>query len=306
MTARVFISCGQRHGERKIAQEIADQLRKDGFRPYIALEAQSIQDVNSGIIGELRRSDYYVFIDFRRESLCNEDGPNDHRGSLFSHQELAIAYALNFEKAIFFREAGVRLEGIGKFMMSNATEFDDRSKLAELVAKATARMWNAQYSRNLVVGQLHFPPNPIQTPSLLGRFLSVDILNRRPDEASAGALARLAGLQVNEGEAKPSPNKSPLKVTGQAQAFQQTILPKDHGAFDLLCVDYEPGSKIFLHNALDVPHPPAIIEEVGLHHLDYEVFAPGFERLRFTVALQTTGECASATATLVLDHDREA
>ncbi len=53
MRARVFISCGHREGERDIAHAIAEWFSSQGFRPYVALQAQSIQDVNSGTIGEL-------------------------------------------------------------------------------------------------------------------------------------------------------------------------------------------------------------------------------------------------------------
>jgi len=138
MGARVFISCGQRAGEREIAQAVAQWFTNRGFRPYVALEAQSIQDVNAGIIGELRRSDYYVFIDFRRELLDGTEQPA-YRGSLFSHQELAIAYTMGFEHAVFFRESGVRLEGVSAYTASNATGFEDRSRVPDLVADAVQR-----------------------------------------------------------------------------------------------------------------------------------------------------------------------
>lgn len=222
MAARVFISCGQRDGERQIARAVAEWFTAEGFRPYVALEVQSIQDVNSGIIGELRRSDYYVFIDFRREPLGVSSGKQEYRGSLFSHQELAIAYALGFEHAIFFREAGVRLEGVCAFMTSNATEFEDHSVVPTLVAEAARRRgWTPDYSRNLVVGPLRWSEQPIQYGDLRGRFLYIDIRNQRPDFGATGAVARLAALHLDGKEREPSPNRSPLKVTGQAMAFER-------------------------------------------------------------------------------------
>src|SRR6185436_6880392 len=221
MGARVFISCGQQCGEREVARSVAGWFTEQGFRPYVALEAQSIQDINTGIIAELRRSDYYVFIDFRRERLDAHDKSGYCRGSLFSHQELAIAHALGFEHAIFFRETGVCLEGLCAFMAANATPFEDRSALPGLVAEAVRRRgWSPKYSRNLVPGPLHWS-QPIQSGDLRGRFLFVDIQNRRGDIGAVGAVARLAAMQL-EGQARePSPNRSPLKVTGQARAFEQ-------------------------------------------------------------------------------------
>ena len=299
MGARVFISCGQRAGEREIAQVVAQWFSSRGFRPYVALEAQSIQDVNAGIIGELRRSDYYVFIDFRRELLDGTEQPA-HRGSLFSHQELAIAYTMDFEHAVFFRESGVRLEGVAAYTASNSTAFEDRSRVPDLVAEAVQRRgWHAGYSRNLVAGPLRMPDEHIQYRDLRGRFLYADIQNRRPDVGATGVVARLPALRIAGGPWQVSPNRSHLKVTGQHLAFEQTIWPESHGAFDLLCVDMERGSRVYLNNALDVSPTPVLLDAVGEHLLEYEVFAHGFERVVFTVRLRTTAECTGALAELV-------
>ena len=78
-------------------------FEEKGYSPYVAIEAQSIQDVNSGIISELKNSDFYVFVDFKREKIAKK---GKYRGSLFTNQELAIAYVLRFENAVFFRESG--------------------------------------------------------------------------------------------------------------------------------------------------------------------------------------------------------
>jgi hypothetical protein len=66
MRSRVFISCGQRLHEREIARKIGKLLEKRGFDVYIAIDAQTIPEINAGIIGELKNSDCYLFINFRR------------------------------------------------------------------------------------------------------------------------------------------------------------------------------------------------------------------------------------------------
>ncbi|MBL7074261.1 hypothetical protein ISS37_03365 [candidate division KSB1 bacterium] len=59
MPGKVFISCGQVNDEeRQIASDVSNWLSNQGFEPYVAIEAQSIQDVNSSIIGNLKTSDY--------------------------------------------------------------------------------------------------------------------------------------------------------------------------------------------------------------------------------------------------------
>lgn len=303
MSARVFISCGQRQGERDVAIAVARWFTERGFRPYVALDAQSILDVNSGIIGELRRSDYYLLIDFRRELLSSAE-PHEYRGSLFSHQELAVAYALGFEHCLFFRQSGVKIEGMCQFMASNATSFNEYSELPGLVAEAAEqRAWSPGYSRNLVVGQLHYPDQPIQYGELKGRALHIDIENRRPDLSAAGAVARLAKLRVADDCWRISPNRSHLKVTGQP-GFAQTIWPQSHGAFNVAFVDLrEKRCRVYLNSALDIRPIPPILDTPGDHLLRFEVFAQGFDVLQFEVLARIPARSTEFLVELVNERD---
>jgi len=181
MPARVFISCGQANDEeRATAANIASELQANGFETYVAIQAQSIEDVNSGIISSLKRSDYYLFIDFKRDEM-----EKVARGSLFTNQELAIAYVLGFERVLFFQQAGVRLEGLLGYMGSNPTKFQQSSELPSLVIAAiNARHWQPDYSRHLVVGPLRWSDTLIKYDDLFGRFLYIDIQNLRQDLAA--------------------------------------------------------------------------------------------------------------------------
>jgi hypothetical protein len=93
MRSRIFVSCGQRPAEKAAAKEISEMLETRGFYVYVAIDAQTILDINGGIIRELKSSDCYLFVNFCRDKI---DG--GYRGSLFSNQELAIAYALDFDR----------------------------------------------------------------------------------------------------------------------------------------------------------------------------------------------------------------
>jgi hypothetical protein len=81
MPGKVFISCGQRNHERKLAERIAALLR-DEFHlvPYLAFKTQSLNDIMI-ITEELRSSDYYLFLDFLRAPT----GDQDIACSLFTH-----------------------------------------------------------------------------------------------------------------------------------------------------------------------------------------------------------------------------
>jgi hypothetical protein len=76
MPGRVFISCGQATAdERFVASQIREWSAQSGHSPYVAIQAQSLADVNSGIIDRLKQSDSYAFVDFRRD--VSSRLPND-------------------------------------------------------------------------------------------------------------------------------------------------------------------------------------------------------------------------------------
>src|SRR5208283_363343 len=123
--ARVFISCGQSKESEEvlIAQRIEKELIAMGFEPYIAVAEQSLKGVKENIFTKLRSSEYFLFIDFKRERLFKGNDPfvdtGAHRGSLFSHQELAIAAFQDYD-VLAFQEASVKKDdGILKFIQTN-------------------------------------------------------------------------------------------------------------------------------------------------------------------------------------------
>jgi len=282
----VFVSCGQHsERERSFAAKMKSALEARGFLVYVAIAAQSIEDVNAGIIRQLERSDYYLFVDFRREQLDEHSA----RGSLFTHQELAIAHRTGFEQALFFQEEGTRLEGLLRYMGGNAVRFGAETDLVERVLSSVSeRGWSPRFSRHLIAARIH-DLGGISTPQIKGRFFAVDIENRRADLAAYGAIARLERLRSASGSWQRSPNRSPLKVDGQA-GFGQVIWPEDHGAFDIMAVGAEPPHGIHLFTSLDLLRIDPLASEPGEHELEYAVLAAAFPVLRFTVAVHLTGD----------------
>lgn len=276
MSAKVFISCGQRSAEeRQAAADTAELLSREGFSVYVAIAAQSIEDVNSGIISQLRRSDYYVFIDFARDAV----GSN-FRGSLFTNQELAIAYVLEFERVIFLQQQDVALEGLLRYMGSNATRFDAPASVPSLVlAGFRERNWSPAYSRHLVPCRRRWSETYLQYADLAGRFLYIDVENRRHDLAAYDAVARLVSI-----DGASSPDRSHLKVTGHP-GYAQIIWPQNHGAFDMLMQSCNEPGHVFLNSALDAYPKSPVIDRPGTYHLRYAVLARQFPILYFTVRL---------------------
>ena len=101
MKAKVFISCGQRKNtdEVMIADQISNRLSQKGYEPYIAVQQQSLNGLKENIFNELSTSEYFVFIDFKREFIAFDkealSKSIEYRGSLFCHQELALASYLD-------------------------------------------------------------------------------------------------------------------------------------------------------------------------------------------------------------------
>jgi len=232
---KVFLSCGQ-HGleERQIAREICDMLVARGFKVYLAINVQTILEINTGIIDELKDSDFYLFVNFRRERI----GWARFRGSLFSNQELAIAYAFGFEKLLVINQKDVLSEGMLRYMGNNSETFRDARDCRAVVERGIDRArWVPDYTRRLRPGQLRFsdPDSVIRFGNLVGRFLYLDIHNDRPDIAALETTARLVAFS-RAGEAfQQCEIRSPLKATARS-GFSHTIFPKSHEAFDVLCI----------------------------------------------------------------------
>jgi hypothetical protein len=306
MPGKVFISCGQASNEeRATAAQLSHWLASRGFQPYVAIQAQSIQDVNTAIISELKASDYYIFIDFPREILAG-DSDGAHRGSLFTHQEMAIAYILGFENVLFLRHKDVKLEGLLRYTASNAMIFSTFQEIMEKVEKAIAeRAWTPNYTRHLIVANSRWSEGIINYrshstgESFVGRFLSIDIQNHRSDIAAYNTVARLGSIKDIDGNSLPVADQSYLKANGQP-GYAHTIWPRSHGAFDLLLAKVEPGGAICLNSSLDLTPKPTIIAHPGRYILGYEVLAESFPILKFSIQLDVS-QNAQATQAQLLD-----
>lgn len=143
---RVFVSCGQKRGtsEVSIAHGIARSLKSLGFDPYVAVETQSLRGIIENVLQELHRSEYLVFVDLIRpenELAKPRQVAGPFRGSLFPHQELAIAAALDIP-VLGFQELGIQSEdGFVRYVQGNMYPFrsSDRHRLPEIVSREVRR-----------------------------------------------------------------------------------------------------------------------------------------------------------------------
>ena len=179
LKAKVFISCGQRCDEEKdTAERIKKALICEGYNPYVAVQKQTLRDLRHNIFKELEDSEYIVFVDFKREALVY---PNDNteqsiveflekcqwRGSLFCHQELALASYLDLGtdrdmEILAFHEKGVKpKDGMMGALQVNSEEFTDPGCLPKLIACRARKKWKTQWKNRL---QLTVEPPPDDGP----------------------------------------------------------------------------------------------------------------------------------------------
>jgi hypothetical protein len=195
LRSRVFISCGQSKSsdEVAIAAQIKDKLYELGFDPYVAVQEQSLRGLKENIFEQLSKSEYLVFVDFKREQLGPT--PDVHRGSLFCHQELAIASYLEIP-VLAFQEQGVKTgDGILGFIQANATPFHDRYQLPSVIAEQVQRrkeIWDPRWRNELVLER--DPTQYSRTQCQDGRwcwFFHVGVRNRHRSKTARDCYAYL-------------------------------------------------------------------------------------------------------------------
>ena len=293
LKSKVFVSCGQASKQEiEAAGKIRQLLSKRGFQPYVAKEVQTVFEINSGIVAELKNSDCYIFVNFRRDRI----GSHEFRGSLFSNQEFAIAYALGFDRMLVLNQEGVKPEGMLAYIGCNTGDFADPSSCLRAVERALdAAGWKADYSRRLVAGAPHFSNQVRYSDGLTtvtGQILYLDISNCRPDAAALSTTARLKNFRhAGTKTWTVCEIQSPLKAT-KTRGYSHTIFPNSSEAFDLLCIgecsDAPGETKVFLNCALDLLPKPNLPIAPGVWEFEYEFYAIGFPVLRVLLKMKWT------------------
>jgi len=206
LKARVFISCGQRKDtdESLIAKEIADKLEKMEFEPYVAVAEQTLKGVKENIFNRLKESEYFLFIDFKRERLYLPNGilqrfkdTHMHRGSLFSHQELGLATFLDYE-VLAFQEEGIKKDdGILGFIQANCIPFSERRHLPSIVVdKVKERKWDSNWRNELILRRKLSDFEDAQAPNQgIGRYYHIEVFNAHKDKMARNCVAYIEKIK---------------------------------------------------------------------------------------------------------------
>jgi len=263
----VFLSCGQNDRELQIADKVCRLLQGQPFclNVFIARATNNLYSLNDDVLTKLAYADYFIFVNFHRVS----DG---FPGSLYSHQELAIALALGHRQLLVFSERGAPNLGVIQFMVQNRPNFStDEELLSQIQADLQREKWRPEYSRFLrakeIVQQASIRFGDGAGNLLAGTAISVVIENQSGDlrDNVIITLERLDGSDMF---------RSPLKLSAQRR-YDATIPPESAVIFNILmegtCTSSGKATGAFLVSALDLSPLPVLFSDQEKHEMEFRV-----------------------------------
>ena len=298
--AKVFISSGQRDGEKDISIRISRKLEKLGFDPYIAVNEQTLRGLKENIFKEIETSEYFIFIDFIREKIIN-GSTTEHRGSLFSHQELALASYLDLP-IIALQEVGVKkLDGLIGFLQTNSINFTSRKNLPGLVIRNVNKRgwsscWKNQLSINIdnenYVDTNVFENNNPSDKRIPCRFFHLTVYNEHYSKLAINCYAYIEKIFK-------LPNREPVPFEGAEIKWKgypypnATIAPRSKRKFDAFWVVKSDPSKLRFNIITDYSGNNIVIDEPGEFEIVYAVISEDFPIVRENIIISSSNILAN-------------
>jgi hypothetical protein len=195
LNARIFISSGQRDDEeRRITKELKNHLIELGYEPYVAIEEQSTRPLIENILNILKDSEYFLFVDFKREKIVTDMQVVEFRGSLFTNQELAVAIYLHKEIIGFQEEKVRKLDGMLGAIQGNVESFKENARisLVPTILKKIQSKWIPDWRNELIVenkDEEEIVAVPVNYHGRPCRFFHISIRNLHKDKSSRNCMA---------------------------------------------------------------------------------------------------------------------
>jgi hypothetical protein len=290
--SKIFISCGQKYGsvETRIAKEIEDRLIDLGFDTYLALEQHTLKGLKENIFRHLADSEYFLFIDFKREQLNNS---NKFRGSLYTNQELAIASFLEKEVIAFQQKSIRRIDGMFSSLQLNPITFTNRDKnrLPDLIEQEIKRSgWDNQWKNKL---DMSVEPNYSDAPKKsgdTGRHYFLRVENFHKDKIAFNCTGYVKSIIRRRANVPiPFPTETvELKWAGSLVP-SVSIMPKSYRLLDAFFVLHSrPDLVIFSSFSDSLRHLPPL-DGVGVYEIVYTVVSQNFQPVEIKTASDITG-----------------
>jgi hypothetical protein len=298
LKAKVFISCGQRRDseEVEVARAIAKVLEDLGFDPYMAIQEQTLRGLRENIFCQLTTSEYFLFVDFPREKFADN---SERRGSLFSHQELAIASYLDLP-VIAFQQKGVKqLDGMLGILQANAITFDDAKKLPEMVRQEVNKAgWRADWKNALVIRRDPAEFDDARIVNQLGqpnaRFFHLTVANLNPYKPAVNCTAYVEGIRDLQTDSPVTFRTAELKWAGYVLP-SVAIMPASSRELDAFFVLRDHPSIMHFNCFTDSGYFMRPICGPGQFRLDYLIVSENFPQARISVTATVGNTIADAT-----------
>jgi hypothetical protein len=306
--AKVFISSGQRDPEMPIVRQIADLLRRAGFVPYIAREQSSLEGLKEEIFRQLKYCEYFLFIDFKREPLVVADKDCKiefvHRGSLFSHQELAIASYLGIQAVGFQQEGVVKLDGMLQTWPFNCKPFTDDADLLKKVRQwIESKKWNPNWRVGICMDR--DDPGDDLDPGDPPSIFHINVRNLNWRNPALDCRAYIEWVYDQQSEEEIGFRTFELKWAGTVVP-NVTIMPKRSRRFDAFVICRKKPTHVCwpikgAHSFSDTDKVWPKITRAGKYLITYLVTCFNFPPVRTMFELDLKENLAEATLHVV-DH----
>ena len=289
--ARVFISCGQRDKrEINIGKAVWEYFKNRDFEAYFAERVHSPEGLTEHIFSNLKESEYFVFIDFKRERLSKSKCK--HRGSLFVSQEIAIATFLKIS-GLGFCENGIKREGILNYQIMNAFPF---AKDSEIIAKLQeeTKDWDktSVNELNIIYNAAHDSKNYVITnrPGERGDWWHIEVNNRHKTKHAFSCLAYLSKVHnVDSGEQIYVPSIE-LLWSGLG-VHSVNIWANDQRELDAFYVIHKDNKVCFTSRPVTTTNPRYNLPQLqnGRYKLEYSVISANFPTVSKQYLLDFSG-----------------
>jgi hypothetical protein len=297
--AKVFISCGQNKNtdEVEIAQSIAKKLEENGFDYYIAVQEQSLKGVKENIFKQIKTSEYFLFIDFKREKIKQGYFQRAiHRGSLFSHQELALASYLEMP-LIAFQENGVKTDdGIMKFIQANCKAFTNRQKLTDLVMQEIEKQWSPNWKNQLCLKISPKYSDAMIPRDVQARFYHIIVKNHHRSKIATNCYAYLESAKQQNNSANIPLKTIELKWAGYILP-NAMITPHSTRFFDAFFISHTNPSGLQCNVFADSTEYIPRIQGPGDFEVTYAVVSENFPVARATFKVHIGNKLEDITLT---------
>ncbi len=286
--AKVFISCGQRtEREENIGREVDRYFQERDFETYFAKKVHSPKALTEHIFANLKESEYFVFIDFKREKIkscklrLEKKKTDKFRGSLFVNQEIAIATFLELE-GIGFLEKGVKREGILNYLIFNARPFKDSTEIIAELEKETSN-WNPESVNELFLSyDKRRDHKNVRLSNYQGKPFSdwwhIEVKNRHKSKHAFSCLAYLTYLKNIDNAKKYKIPTIELLWSGLGD-YTVNIMADEKREFDALYIIHQENKVQFHSRKLTTTSKrfqlPAL--DNGTYLLEYSVVSSNFD-----------------------------